>query len=102
MIHPITRRRISREKYEHEGGPLLEAVLWKQARKESGLAAFERTNHAVRKHGRSDGYDIPGTVLAGQHAMLIAHCNDIYGRLKAKAVRGRSCEVRTDENTGSL
>ena len=44
-----------------------------QARRESGLARFERT---------TKGWKIPGTRAAGQHANLTAHTNRILRRIR--------------------
>ncbi|HIA01454.1 MAG TPA: hypothetical protein EYN66_06020 [Myxococcales bacterium] len=44
-----------------------------QARRESGLARFERT---------TKGWKTPGTREAGQHANLVAHMNRILRRIR--------------------
>ena len=57
--------------------------LWTQARRESGLARFERTSTRKTWEGRylKRAWRVPGTRENGQWSMLRRRCQDIYRNL---------------------
>jgi len=58
--------------------------VWKQARKESGLARFEReSTRLTHEEGRlKRAYRVPGTREAGQYHMLWVRACDIANQLR--------------------
>ena len=60
--------------------------LWKDARKISGLARYERTNRTKTMEGwrLKLSYNVPGTKQAGEIHMLRMHANDVYTILQVE------------------
>lgn len=80
-------------------------MQWRQARRETGIAKFERDCREVvcGVHGggrwwMAKAYRVPGTQEAGRHAMLLAATNDLYERLRE--VARRECEERGQGGEG--
>lgn len=57
---------------------------WTRARRETGLAEFERTCRLTTEAGRrKKAWKVPGTDEAGKHSMLTRRCQDLVEQWKS-------------------